>query len=173
MVEITEILKYTLPLLIIGGAVLLVIHMFFRQERVRLALSQKAETMKTILPLRLQAYERIILFLERSEPSQVILRLLDPQASARDLHRECIVSIREEFEHNFTQQLYISPKAWEALKVAKESVIHLINKSYEELSERAGANELAMKILEKDNLEAMRQNGIAISQIKKEVQDLF
>jgi len=110
MEAITEILKYTLPLIIVGGSVLLVIRMFFKQEWNKTAGLQIAETARTTLPLRLQACERIILFLERSEPSHLVSRLLNPQAPARELHRDCIASVREEFEHNFTQQLYISNK---------------------------------------------------------------
>jgi hypothetical protein len=173
MDAITEILKYTLPLIIVGGSVLLVIRMFFQQEWNKTAGLQIAETARTTLPLRLQACERIILFLERSEPLHLVSRLLNPQAPARELHRDCIASVREEFEHNFTQQLYISNKAWEAVKVAKESVVHLINKTYGELPAKADAGELARRILQLENTEATRNIGIAISEVKKEIQELF
>lgn len=173
MEAITEILKYTLPLVIVGGIVVLVIRMFFNRELDKTASLQNAETARTILPLRLQACERIILFLERSEPSHLISRLLNPQAPARELHLGCIASVREEFEHNLTQQLYISNKAWQAVKVAKESVVHLINKTYGELPEKTGAGELARRILQMENSEAARNIGIAISEVKKEIQELF
>jgi len=173
MEAITEILEDSLPLVILGGSVLLVIRMFFRQEWNRTAGFQFAETARTTLPLRMQASERIILFLERSEPSHLVSRLLNPQAPARELHRDCIASVREEFEHNFTQQLYISNQAWEAVKLAKESVIQLINKTYGELPPKADAGELARRILQLENTEAARNIGIAISEVKKEIQELF
>jgi hypothetical protein len=173
MEAITEILKYTMPLLIVGGSVLLVIRMFFNRELKHAARLRTTETAGTTLPLRLQACERIILFLERSEPSHLVSRLLNPQASARELRQECIASVREEFEHNFTQQLYISDKAWEAVKVAKESVIHLVNIAYGEMAEKAIAGELAQRILQMENKEASRNIAIAISEVKKNVQELF
>lgn len=173
MEAITEILKITLPTLIIGGIVLVVIRMFFNLEWNKTKTLLIAERTKTTLPLRLQACERIILFLERSEPSHLVSRLLHPQASARELHRDCLASVREEFEHNFTQQLYISGKAWEAVKVAKESVVHLINKAYGELPEKAGAGDLALKIIQLQNTDASRNIGIAINEVKKDVAGLF
>ncbi|MBE0639245.1 MAG: hypothetical protein IH598_12060 [Bacteroidales bacterium] len=168
-----EILPYTLPLLIVSGTVLIVIRLFFKQEKDRSVSLQKAEALKTILPLRLQAYERIILFLERTEPSQVISRLLPHHITARELQHEGILSIRQEFEHNFTQQLYISENAWEAVKLAKESAIHLINKSFADLKENATAGDMAMHILQQENSVASKNIEMAIRQIKVEVQDLF
>lgn len=173
MEAITEILKYTLPLVIVGGAVLIVIRMFFSQEWNKSAALQIAETAKTMIPLRLQACERIILFLERSAPSQVVSRLFNLQTSARELHRDIVTSIREEFEHNFTQQLYISDKVWESVKIAKESAIHLINKVYGELPENADAGDFARKILQLENTEVAMNIGKAISEVKKEIQELF
>lgn len=173
MEAFTEILKSTLPALIIGGVVLLVIRMFFDLERNKTRSLQITERTKTILPLRLQACERLILFLERSDPSQVVSRLLNPQISARELHRDCLASLREEFEHNFTQQLYISNGAWEAVKLAKESVAHLLSKSYGELPGNATAGDFARKIIETENSIAIRNIGIAINEVKKDIQGLF
>lgn len=173
MYELNEILKFTLPILIVIGGIFAVIILFFRLAEKRLAEQRKLKASKTTLNLRLQAYERLTLFLERIEPYQLLARYSDPRMPAKDLHRNIIVGIKDEFDHNISQQLYISGEAWTLVKTARESVVHVFNKAADGLPENASAKDLAAKVLGKDNTGAEENLNIAISRLKKEVQELF
>jgi uncharacterized protein with ParB-like and HNH nuclease domain len=173
MNDLTEILKYTLPVLIVGGGVIAVVILFFRLIDKRLAEQRKLKASKTTLNLRLQAFERLILFLERIEPYQLLTRFSDPRLSAQELHRNIIMGIKDEFDHNISQQLYISDKAWDLVKTAREGVVYAFNKAANDLPEKASAKDLAVKVLENKKNDAERNISLAISRLKKEVQELF
>jgi hypothetical protein len=131
------------------------------------------EEQKIILPLRLQAYERIVLYLERITPNNLIMRLNRPEMNAIQLQSILVKTIREEFEYNLSQQLYISSKAWELVKNAKEETIILINQAYSKLPETAPAADLVRMLFEqflgKDKLSVDH----AIDEVKKEIQKSF
>ena len=158
---------------LILGAVLIIIRYWFSMNKQPSTLPPKGEQQQIILPLRLQAYERIILFLERISPNNLIMRLNKPEMSSIQLQSSLIKTIREEFEYNLSQQLYISLKAWEMVKNAKEETIKLINVASGKIPETASAGELVKIIfdlaLEKDRLPV----DVAIDEIKKEIQKIF
>jgi hypothetical protein len=132
------------------------------------------EEHKIILPLRLQAYERIILFLERISPATLVPRVLRPDMHALQLQQAMVKTIREEFEYNLSQQLYISSGAWELVKNAKEEMVKLINISGAEINEYAPPGELARIIFEKSMSESNIQPLMtAIEEVKKEIQRLY
>ena len=108
----------------------------------------KMANQKTITPIRIQAYERMVLFLERINPNNLILRVNRKDYNAFQLQSTLIKTIREEYEHNMSQQLYISTQAWEIVKRTKEDIIKLINTAAANLNDDADANELAKKIIE-------------------------
>lgn len=88
---------------------------------------QESEVRKVVTPIQLQAYERLVLFLERMTPNNLVLRCYQPQMSTQLLKDVMIRNIRDEFEHNLSQQLYISQQAWAYIKNAKEDMINTIN----------------------------------------------
>ena len=155
------------------GAALIIIHYWFSINKRPSGHTIRGEEQKIILPLRLQAYERIILFLERISPNNLIMRLNKPEMSSIQLQSALIKTIREEFEYNLSQQLYISFKGWEVVKNAKEETIKLINVASGKIPETASAGELVKIIfdvaLEKDRLPV----DVAIDEIKKEIQKVF
>lgn len=87
----------------------------------------QAETRKVVTPLQLQAYERLVLYLERMKYDNLILRCYEPGMSARLLKDVMIKNIRDEYEHNLSQQLYISTQAWAMIRNAKEESINILN----------------------------------------------
>ena len=155
------------------GAVLIIIRYWFSMNNQPSGHTIPGEEQKIILPLRLQACERIILFLERISPNNLIMRLNNPDMSSVQLQSALVKVIREEFEYNLSQQLYISLKAWELVKNAKEETIKLINVASGKIPETAASGELIKIILdlalEKDKLPV----NIAIDEIKKEIQKIF
>ena len=100
------------------------------------------------IPLRLQAYERLVLLTERIALPQLISRLNQPGISAAEMKLLLIESIKSEFEYNSTQQLYVSQLAWDAVRNLKEQEILLINQVSATLPANAGAADLNRKILD-------------------------
>ncbi|MBN2638831.1 MAG: hypothetical protein JXR65_07065 [Bacteroidales bacterium] len=127
----------------------------------------------SMLQTRVQAYERTVLLLERINPSQMIPRSLAPGQTARSLEIKLQQTVREEFEHNLSQQIYISDLAWDLVKTARESVSQRIRKAAEQTDPAASAADLAQAVLllniekETDPLEK------ALKLLKKEVRELL
>mgnify|MGYP006278881919 CR=1 FL=1 len=127
MEELIEIIKYLLPATIVIVVVFFLLKSYWKNEIRKREQEFHMAGKKIITPVRLQSYERMILFLERISPENIILRLSSPGMTAFDLQTAMIRSIRDEYEHNLSQQLYISDTAWELIKNAKEDTIKTIN----------------------------------------------
>jgi hypothetical protein len=155
------------------GSTILVIRYYFSLKKYPQGTSSEIETQKILFPLRLQAYERIILFLERITPNNLVMRMNLPEMNVLQLQSALIRTIKEEFEYNLSQQLYISFQAWELVKNAKEETIKLIHLSAEKLDEKAPSAELVRMILNGMLKEESLPVNKALEEIKKEVQKLF
>ncbi|WP_143307315.1 DUF7935 family protein [Chitinophaga vietnamensis] len=101
-----------------------------------------------ILPLQLQAYERLALYVDRITPQSLIGRIYQPGMSAVDMQISMVQSIKSEFEHNITQQIYVSTMTWEAVKTLKEQTISVINQVAIQLPPDATALDLNKQLLE-------------------------
>ncbi len=167
------IIGYSLPVLITGVIVFLIVKMFLDREADNRQSELSLESKKQILPVRLQAYERIVLFLERISPENLILRVSKPGMSAFKLQTELIGTIRLEFEHNLSQQLYISSTGWDLVKTAKEDLIRTINTAASQLKQDADSARLAGKIFELTGNKKNNQINIALEHLKDEVRKLF
>ncbi len=148
MLQLIDILKITLPSLVVLYAMYLIVKSFLaKQFEVNLS-NLKMENSKTILPLRLQAYERMAIFLERITPNNLIMRLNDRSLNVAEFQQLLVFEIRQELNHNLSQQIYMSDEVWNMIKKATEETISLINKSAEPLDKQAPSIELAKKIFE-------------------------
>ena len=172
-VYILEILKYLIPPVIIFFTVRLVVKAYLANEEKKRLERNKSGNSQTLLPLRLQAYERLVLLLERVSPSQAVNRALQPGMTLYHFQMLLIQNIREEFEHNVTQQVYVSPAGWAMVKSAKEEVIRLINTSASELDAGAEAGELARKLLERWGQLDHNPIQSALDQLKAEARQNF
>lgn len=110
-------------------------------------LDLKRLSLETTLPLRLQAYERLALFIERINPSNMLVRVHVAGTTVREIQQFLIAEIRTEHQHNITQQLYVSSQAWAVLNRIKEDTISLINNTAAGLSPEASSVELSKVIL--------------------------
>jgi hypothetical protein len=173
MVELLEILKYVVPALVVMFTSGWLVKRFFLQQNEMHLQEQKQKTSAEMLKVRLQAYERILLFLERIRPQNLILRNDYSQMDAAGYHRQLLENIRLEFEHNLVQQLYISPKAWEKLVIAKNRVTRIINEAGNKKSGQQTAGELAISILEMEIADGENAVQSAIDLVKLEVSQLF
>ncbi|MFI5196228.1 MAG: hypothetical protein ACHQD8_03995 [Chitinophagales bacterium] len=115
-------------------------------QRKHLAVFQDAQDIT--LRLRLQAYERLVLFIERINPRLLIPRLYDSSMTVRDLQLAVIITIRTEFEHNLAQQIYVSKNVWDTVRSVKEQELNMVNNIATTLNPEASAKELHGKILD-------------------------
>ena len=165
--KILEILAYTLPSLITGGVAYYLFNSYFKdQQNTRRWLLQK-ENQKDSLPLRLQAYERMALFLERINPSNLLIRVT-PFSSDKNQYENLIIEhINQEYEHNITQQIYVTDECWTLIQTAKSTTIQNIRKT--NMNEKVdSANKLREAIL-RDLSESQSPSTIALSFLKDEV----
>jgi len=131
------------------------------------------EQMKIILPLRLQACERFVLYLERIHPQNLLLRLSQTAPSAPDLQSQMIRTIREEFEYNLSQQLYISQTTWELIRNAKEEMISLVNRAATSVQANGTVAALTQNVLDLSMEKGQLPVDKAIAAVKQEIRGLL
>ena len=148
MVATLEILKYTIPSLVVLTSSYLIVKKFLVSEIQRKQLAIFKDTQDTTLRLKLQAYERLVLFIERISPRQLIPRVYDPSMTVRDLQQAMTMSINGEYEHNMSQQIYVSNNVWETVKNVKEQELTMVNRISQTLNPDAHARELHARILD-------------------------
>jgi hypothetical protein len=141
-------LQYTLPAIVGLGAAVLIIKAFIDKEYRERKNDYVLKNQKIITPIRLQAYERIIMFLERISPGNIITRVQEAGMTARQLQMQLIQQVRAEFEHNISQQLYITDESWEIVKNSKENLIKLINVASKDMRIDSTAFDLTKAILD-------------------------
>jgi len=168
-----DILKYILPSSIVFLAVYLVLKKHLETQLKSQIVAGKQGLQGTVLPIRLQAYERMVLLLERISPQNLVMRVNNNTASAAQLHQELLTSIRAEYEHNLTQQVYVSKGAWEAVKRAKEETIKLINIAATKVNDTSKGVELSKTILELSMQMDKIPTQVAIDFIKEEARTFF
>jgi len=169
MIVVLEILKYVLPGFIVFITAYFLIKSFLDQELRIKQIEIKINNQKQITPIRLQAYERMVLFIERINPESMLVRLQVPNMKSSQLHRELLSLIRAEYEHNLSQQIYLSPKSWSYIKNAKENLIKLINTAAQRINPDANSIELASLIIELHSKLNPSPLSIAIEYIKEEI----
>ncbi|MSQ78120.1 MAG: hypothetical protein EXR21_00405 [Flavobacteriaceae bacterium] len=141
-----EILKFTIPSAVLGLIVWLILDRFMQAEESRRNLELRIKNQGLLTPLRLQAYERLTLFLERISPQNILPRISKPGMSAAELQHQVIAEINAEYSHNLSQQIYVSHQVWMLTRAVKEQVVNLVNISYTRLPENARSIDLSKMI---------------------------
>jgi hypothetical protein len=173
MNTVAEILKYILPSLVVAGLAYFLIKQFLEKEELLHQHQRKLDIQKTILPVRLQAYERLILLMERISPASLILRVSQPGMSALQLQSALTQALREEFDHNLSQQVYVSSRAWEDVKSAREELIRMINTAATALPADATGADLAAQVFTMSLQPGKQPLQFAIDQLKQEFNENF
>lgn len=172
--QVLEILKYTLPGLVVFAAVYFTLDSYLASENKRRNMEIRALYFRETLPIRLGAYERMTLFLERISPNYLISRLNKPEMNARELHMLILQNIKMEYEHNLSQQLYIAADTWLMIVQVKEEIISIINHVAMEVPPVASSKDLSRSILEYFiNSEDMIPTQKALNTLKQEVTKIF
>ena len=171
--ETYDLLKIILPLLIVLYMVYLVIRSFLKKHLEEVALGIRRKNQEVVVPIRLQAYERVVLLLERITPGNLLSRLSSSKYQAEEFHQILVHEIRNELNHNLSQQVYMSHRAWTQVISSVEQVISLINSSAEGVAKDARGIELARSIIENEAGSGGSATEQAIRFIKSEIQEIF
>lgn len=170
---VADLVKIILPAGLVLWAMYLTVSSFIKKDVVEKELAIKAETTKMLLPIRLQAYERMALFLERISPNNLLTRLNGQTPNVVSFQQLMLSEIREEFSHNLSQQVYMSDEAWTVVKNAMNETVALINLSARELAPELPAFELSKRIFEVIMEKNINPSDEALSIIKKEIRENF
>jgi hypothetical protein len=149
METLSDILKITIPGLLVLLTAWILLRNMIKNDQERRKHEIVLQNSRTVTPIKLQAYERIILFLERISLESLIVRVSKSEMTAAQLHSALLTTIRSEFEHNLSQQIYMSPNAWEVVRNARSGMIKLINSEAEKLPPNSTGMDLSKQLLEK------------------------
>lgn len=173
MDALIEFIKILVPASIVLYAAYLMVRSFVMKDVELKRLEVRGKSIETLLPNRLQAYERMVLFLERMAPQNLLVRLNVNGMTAREFHQLLLAEIRNEYNHNVSQQLYISENVWSMIKNAKEDLIVSINEAAGEMLPEASSLDLSKRIFEKSINKPVDPLNHALSELKKEIQQTF
>lgn len=167
-----QILGYTLPALVVFLTAWLVLRKQLDNEADRRNFELRRLSVNQITPVRLRAYERLTLLLERTQPEAMILRLDLQGMSNIELQSKLLQTIRSEFDHNVAQQIYVSPEAWVMVKNARENLVRVINGAAAQVQPTGAAVQLAQKLIELYSSLQTTPAEAALNCLKNEVKTL-
>ena len=162
------ILGLTIPSVVVLVAMYLMFRQYFNHQMQTYLIKTRRSKDQMSLPLRLQAYERLTLLCERIEIADLILRLRTPESSASELQAILLMAIQQEYEHNLTQQLYVSEELWQIMLLAKSKTMDLISIAAQGLSPTATGEEYARNLITLASKEEKLPSQIAKKAIKTE-----
>lgn len=173
MEALIEFGKILIPASLVLYAVYLTVRSFIIKEIELKKLEIRTRSIEIILPARLQAYERMTLFLERIAPQNLLIRLNNPGFSARDFQKVLLDEIRSEYNHNASQQVYMGEDVWNQIRNAKEDLVILINEAASHMSAEANSIDLSKKIFEMVMEKKVDLILLALTELRKEIQQTF
>jgi hypothetical protein len=165
---ILEIIKVTVPALIVFLTVYNLLKIYLDKQHQLKVLEFNQSKHSSTIPLRFQAYERLSLFCERIAIPSLLLRLREEGQEAKTLRISMLLTIQQEFEHNITQQVYVSDQLWQIIKIARDDTVNIINGIAEHIDPTASAKEFAMVLLKYVDSQEVSALDKALTAIKKE-----
>ena len=168
-----DFIKILLPAAVVLYAMYLTVKTFTTKDFEKKLLELKSQNTATILPLRLQAYERMCLFLERISLHNLVVRTNNPAYNSSSFQQKLLNEIREEFNHNLSQQVYMSDQSWSMIKQAMEETISIVNKSSSVIAPDDKGIELAKMIFENLLQRNEDPTAKALKFIKNEIRQVF
>lgn len=168
-----DIITFALPAAIIGYVALKVADRIIDSRNREAVAALRSRMRQETLPTRLQAYERLLLFLERSEPSNLILRLHRPGMGAALLQSEMLRAVRSEYEHNLTQQIYVSVQCWAKVQEARDAVQQIVQAAGGKMNSQSTGLDLSNAIFAIIGEAGFSPVQGAIEALKREAQELI
>jgi DNA anti-recombination protein RmuC len=167
---LVHLLYFTIPALIVFGITYFLMQkMTTEQQKLRI-LELKKQQNSQITPIKLQAYERLTLYLDRISPENLVLRLSKRGQSANQLRQELTQTVQSEYNHNISQQIYVSDESWKMITAVKEQILNTVENCYAECDETESGPELGKKILSTLMTEKTTLTQRAIQLLKKEIE---
>ena len=158
-----------------GGMFYLLAKRYFenrqKEQLLQMKIDERRETLKVVTPIRLQAYERVALFLERISPNSLVLRCYQPGMDLKLLQGVMTKNIRDEWEHNLSQQVYVSEELWARVREAKDEMVNLVNSSAVSLTDTYDPTRLAASIFA--SAADRMPTDEALAALHKELKELF
>ena len=173
MEQVYDMIMMAVPAIIVFFTTFYILKKFFENEEKKRNMELRRNSLQSVMPIRLQAYERMILFLERISPENLVMRVHKNSMSVSYFQQALLQHIRTEYEHNIAQQTYISSGAWEMVKRAKEETIKLVNVAASKVSDESNGMALSKAIFSITAEIEKKPTQIAIEFLKKEVRKLF
>ncbi|MBN8676744.1 MAG: hypothetical protein J0M29_00885 [Chitinophagales bacterium] len=168
-----ELLKLTIPAVVVGATAYFLLKMLLdERQRMDLALLRN-EAQKVTLPLRLSAYERLMLLCDRADIANTLLRVRMPGMKVRELRGVLLMAINQEFEHNVSQQLYVSDTLWQIVRMAKNNTLGMVTMTGQELDPESDADELVAALLKAVDEQQITPLQTAIMAVRTEAGKLF
>lgn len=167
---ILQLFGFLLPAVVTGVVAFYFFRLHTRNEEGRRRFLLHKDTQKNTLPIRLQAYERMALFLERISIPSLVVRVSPKSTHKNDYENLLIKSIETEFEHNLSQQIYMTDECWNIIKAAKSATIQMIRKAG--MSESDSSDKLREDILNA-TMDKASPSATALSYVKKEIGELW
>ncbi|MFT3795720.1 hypothetical protein [Flavobacterium sp.] len=169
--KIIELLFYCLPAAITGGIAYYFFQMHLQNEEKRRRFLLAKENQKDALPLRLQAYERMALFMERVDPAKCLVRIAPISEDKNDYVNFVVAQIEQEYEHNLTQQIYMTDGCWNIISTAKNATIQMLLKTATDPNIK-DANHLRETVLS-GMFDKATPSSAALAYIKNEVKEFL
>lgn len=168
--QIFQLFAFALPSLITGLIAFYFFRLHTRNEDGRRQFLLHKDSQKDLLPVRLQAYERMALFLERISVNSLVVRIAPQSKNKTDYENLLIKNVEDEFDHNLSQQIYMTDECWNIIKAAKSATIQIIRSAA--MSESDSADKLREDILTQ-MIEKQSPSAAALAFVKKEIGDLW
>lgn len=165
---ILEVLKYTIPALVVFLACYFILRQYLNNQYSMKALEARSKYSKDAIPLKLQAYERLLLFCERISIPNLVMRLNSKNMTADTLKHAMMISVQKEYEHNIAQQLYTSQQLWDIIKLVKNEMVSIIGKTGETVSPNESSDMLAEALFRYMNENEKNPVNLAIQAVKEE-----
>lgn len=168
-----RLLEFTIPSLIVFLVSYLTIRRFLEDDYKKKLLEFKRETHQDLLPIRLQAYERLTLLMERLRADNLLMRLSEPGMNAAEFRYILEQSIKEEYAHNVAQQIYVSNQAWALITAVRDNLLRVVSNAHKEMTKDSTAADLGKLILQEMIQRNDQSAEHAIGFLKKEIELLF
>ena len=169
----TEIIGYTIPALVVLAATWLVMHKFYKAEEQKRLWEMKRASQKEISPIRMRAYERLSLLLERTTPAHMLMDMPLQALTVLELQQRLLRTIRQEYDHNLSQQIYVSDEVWDKISHARDEMGAFVTTMGTNLPKEATSLDYAKALITAYNTNGETPNGIALSALKEEARKLL
>lgn len=168
-----DILKFTIPSLVVLLSVWIVMRYLLRGEEERRLWEMKKNTEKEVTPIRLRAYERLALLLERTEPEQLLSDLNLTQMTKAELEQRLLLNVRREWEHNMSQQIYVGDDVWAKVMKARDEIASFIHTMSMQMPAESTTLDYAKVLMSAYRLNGTTPHQIAMEALKDEVRQMW